>query len=82
MHSHKGKVSIDSYDQTTLMKMYFPFIQGAWWISFPPQVIQVWMNQSNLTIKLSSPSQPGKSCALHEIKQGRDVFYFSNAFSE
>ena len=45
---------------------HFSFIQGVSWISFPPQVIPVWMNQSNSTIELSSSSQP-------EIRQGIDV---------
>ena len=53
----------------------FPFIQGAWWISFPTKVIPVWMNQSNSTIELSGSSQP-------EIRQGRDAFYLCNVICE
>ena len=53
----------------------FPFIQRAWWISFPPEVIAVWMNQSNWTIELSSSSQP-------EIRQRRVAFYMKSGKGE
>ena len=46
----------------------FSFIQGAWWISFPLQVIPAWMNNSNWTIELSNSSQA-------EIRQGQALLY-------
>ena len=52
-----------------------PFIQGAWWISFPPRVIPVWMNQSNSTIELTSSAQP-------EIRQGRVALYMKSGRGE
>ena len=54
---------------------HFSFIQGVSWISFPPQVIPVWMNQSNSTIELSSSSQP-------EIRQGRVALYMKSGRGE
>ena len=49
----------------------FLFVQGAWWISFRPKAIPVWINQINLTIKLSSFVQPG-------ISQGRIALYMKS----
>ena len=49
----------------------FSFIHGAWWISFPPQVMPVWTNLGNSTIELLSSSQP-------EIRQGRVALYMKS----